>query len=364
MAKTKKTPGEAFSEQIALPSPSPDPPENPASPEGQPQPAPPPAEPPPAGGEPPPAAPAEPAPAPGFLDILREAGFQDVTDETTGRDRLLEAYSLNQQRLQQMERRMAELEPLANYGTQYLDSLQKQAQPASPQAAQPASQSSSWWNPPAVDPMLLRRYYTVDPNTGQAAWRPDTPAAFRAAAEAYEQYTLDWQNKLSYDPPAALREPIRQEVASYLQEVFGVAPQELPKRLDITGDRRFTDEIIKSHAQELFVVDPRTNRTDYTRFSPWGELVNHYLEELSDIADARARWTFATRLASADTAAGQPQPANGQAKQERQRQILKTRGQVTPPQRSGSIPETAGQRAQNPELSPGQRVAAALFGSA
>lgn len=302
-------------------------------------------------------------PQPDFLESLRSVGFENVTSAEEAQQRLLEAYRTQQERYQQLESRVKEIEPLANYGREYIQHLRTPPpQPAAPkQEAQPAD----WWSPPKVDPGLVQKYRAFNPETGQQEWSRETPAAVRAQAEEYQTYIEQWTNNLIYNPKEALKSPIRREVEEYLEEVFGVSPKELPERLDISGEQRVYNDLLSQYGDRIFPRNPVTQKPDYERLTPYGEALRAGLEEAQQYGlPTEARVRYAVRLAesTASFVAPQQQTQQVQAKREDNRRDLARRSGATGiPDRGGSEATTT--RKQNVNMSPGQELLAQLNGS-
>lgn len=305
--------------------------------------------------------------APDFLSAMRDAGFADVADEQAARDRLLEAYRQQQQQIADAQRRIAEMEPLAGYGVEHLQRLreggsQSSAGAAPAQSGAQQGQPKKWWDPPSLDMAAVQRYYKFNPTTGEQEWARETPAAVRAAAEAYTEYVEGWQHKLLSNPPAALEEPMRQVALQVVTELFGgIPPQELPERLDLTGERRLFENLVAEHGSRIFVTSPITNQLDHDRMTPFGESLQKYLIEAGQlgITAPDRKLAYAMKLANADHPV--PQAVRTTEQREQHRQDVRRRAAATGvPQRNGS--ENLETRPQNKNLSPGRELVASLSG--
>lgn len=300
---------------------------------------------------PPPESPPTPAPPPaqpGFMDQIRELGFQDVSDEAEARARLLESYRQQQERMSGFESRLKELEPLAKYGTEYLETLRQPRQ-----QPQQQEQPKKYWDPPQFDQTLMTKYQQYDPETGSISWKRDTPAAVRVAAEQHEAYHAAWAQKVIYDPINAFAPMIQEVLDRRLQEVFGTPLHELPYRLDVNGEQRALDEFVDKYESELFIRDPRTNQIDRNHFSPFGEAVDRELRELDGLP-AQKRLDKAYALARSQFPAA---PALPEKRKQIQRETARRAGAGVP-DRSGSEQR----QRQNTNLSPGQEFLQRLEG--
>lgn len=291
-----------------------------------------------------------------FLDQVKSLGFENIASDEDARARLLESYRQQQERLSGIETRIREIEPLAKYGAEYLETLRgappSHHQPQQPQA-QPQAQRG-WWNPPQVDQQIVQKYRRSAPDGG-VAWSPDTPAHVRVDAEKHQQYIEDWTNRLIYKPDEALEAPVAAILERKLTELFGGIPlTELPDRLDVNGERKQFDAFVAEHQDRLFVKNPVTSRLDYNALTPFGETVNRRLEQLHALPVAD-RLALAIELAEKD----HPAVTLPAKRQEVRREVARRAG-------AGAVPQAAsgeGRTRPNPNLSPGQELVARLEGT-
>lgn len=311
---------------------------------------------------------------PDFLEAMRTAGFADISDENSARQRLLDAYREQQQRLADIQRRVTEIEPLAQYGSEYLQTLRRGQSPQSQQVqqAQPESQErKSWWNPPKVDPALVQKYYKLNATSGEYEWSRDTPAPIRAAAEEYQAYNEQWQHNLLHNPPAALEAPIRQVVEEILSQAFGGIPLErLPETLDVTGERRLLEQFEAQYGELVYPRSPITNQLNRDELTPFGKSIQTNLEKAAaiGIASSKDRLDYALAMANLEhPQATQQSKREAQAtatttKREEHRQVIRRRAAATGiTQRNGSDGDDT--RSQNRNLSAGQQLVASLNGA-
>lgn len=295
---------------------------------------------------------------PDFLTTVKELGFADVDDEQAARDRVLEAFRQQKQDLEERERRLKEAETFATYGREYLDKLRQTKEPEKPAA--PAAKSV-WPEYPTIDPQILRKYRTVGPD-GQEQWSPEAPASVRAEYERYLTTAESWSNDLIYRPRQALKEPIRAEIEEYLSEVLGVPLQELPQRLDVTGEQRIINQFLAENQERLFVRDPITNKLNQEKYTPYGQAVSDALEEAQrlGIPTRDAQLKYATAIANAKHPPS-TSAAIAPKREEVRREIARKAGATGLPQRGTPNPES---RPQNRNVSPGQALLDRLNGTA
>jgi len=239
---------------------------------------------------------------PSWLDLVRKQGFENVESEEDARQRLLDAYQQERSRLDELEKRWQQFEPLIAYGQQYIDSLQKQqagGQPAG-QAAQAAAapeQPSVWPQIPEVDLDAVERY-----RDDKGEWKFNTPPELRHQAEQAAAAIQKWQVGMALRPQQTL-EPIIKQVArqvseELLREQFGMEPKELVQRLDLSGEQQFVQQQANELAPVLYERDPRTGQLDLQRLSAVGQAFTTALEDLErgGMSSAASRMYFARQL--------------------------------------------------------------------
>jgi hypothetical protein len=297
----------------------------------------------------------QPQTPPDFLERVRSLGFQDVPDETTARDRLIESYEQKLADLDAREKRLQEIEPFARYGHEYVESLRQRGQPA----PAPADEPKTWWNPPTVDAALVRKYQTTDPATGELRWSADTPAHIRADFEKYEAHINNWSNQLIYHPREALEAPIREHVESMIERIFGVPVAEIAQKLDVNGEQRSYNEMISKYGERIYAKDPITNHFDQSRLTAFGETLQSMLERAAQMGIPRQqdRIEYAIQM----TELKHPAKAPENKKPEIRRQVQLRNGATGLPQRNGSVAEG---RPQNTKIDPGRRLLQRLEGIA
>lgn len=287
----------------------------------------------------------------GWLDSVRQYGFEDVKDEDDAKQRVLQAWQQQQERASEYERRMKELEPLVGLGQQYWEQQQRERQQQQ-QAQQPAPQQeqpqSLWPSFPKLDPQVVQRWREQD-STGEWKWKFGTPMEIQQAAVDFKSQADKWTNDLIYRPKEALEPPIRaitrEEVMTVLKEQFGMEPKELVSKLDISGERAYVDRILTEYQDYLFDKDPRSGRLDYNRASAIGNMFFQAVEESKQmgITSEANQYYNALRLIQpylqqqTQTTA----TATAQVTAEQKRNEHLRRGAArSAPSRDGSVPKT------------------------
>ena len=321
----------------------------------------------PAGDEPPP------EPEFNFLDSMREAGFQDIENETDAQQRMLQAYGELQQQFQQQQQQAAQMQPYAQQFfqlqqdpayQQFLAQQQGAAQPQQPPA------DAKWWDPPPLDQAFIDKYYVVDPTTGERGWKPDTPMEGRNQAEAHQSYLNNWQTELLTQPDKAfarLQGAQQQAVRDTIAGIFGIPSDQLDnlkQRIDLDGSQNFARGIIEQNRELIYARDPVSNEIDYSRLTPEGEYIFAGVRHAAEIGiqDVREQWNHA--ISGYELAVLRNQVGN----QTQQQQIQQTNAQKKQavvdqnrnlPNRGGSLPrpEEPNPRPQNEHVSPGEQFA-------
>jgi hypothetical protein len=310
-----------------------------------------------------------PAPQPSFLDQLSELGFQDIADEDQARTRAIEAIRQQRADLERQQKERSNLETFAEYGRQYIASLQRQPEPAQP----PQAEAKPWWNPPQFEPGWIERYRQVNPETQEVEWKKDTPAEVIAKTQAYVQYRDEWVDGLTNRPQdvlppaiksvlAADREFLRQLVQPIIEETYQSRRQQ-------ETQEQFVARIQQENADWLYEKDPLTNQAT-RKLTRDGELVMQRLDalEAAGVQDPQQQWDLAMELFNAgrlQTQVGQQQQtltAQQTAQQMRQQHLQRAAAATSIPSRGGSVPkrETREPRRQNEHQRPGHDLLAQM----
>lgn len=278
------------------------------------------------------------SPGGGFVSRLTDLGFENIENEADAQERLLQSYSQLQAEAATLEREREQLRQLADYGRQYLDSLQKPAAEPTKAAGHEllGAPPAGWWAPPKFERGWLDKYQETDPETGKTKWRDGTPASVRASAEEYEAYINDWAVRLTTNPAEALRpleEQIYQNVSRLIQEKYdGLRREEREEEFY---------ERVKAENEWIYERDPRTNQIDRERFSPRGRRLVEVMTRLenSGVKDSREQFALAKELLGNEFGEEQPTPqtiaARAAADKKRQEHLRRA---TRTPSRSASVP--------------------------
>lgn len=322
----------------------------------------------------PPPEPAEVSEAPGLVQQLQELGFENIEDDATAQQRLVEAYRQQRAEHERLTQERERYQPLAQYGQEYLalqrDEEFQQLMAArrarstnSASAAPPAAERPApWWNPPKVEQAWLERYREVDPDTQQPRWKASTPADVRASVEQYQHYVEDWADNLVKRPHEVLPPVIEAVVKPLLDRYFEDRYQEIEQR-------HFIDELREKNADWLYQRDPRTNQLTQ-QLSPEGQQLVDYANRLqaAGVTDPRQQWQLATeflgsRLEREGAQVAATRESNTvkveQAKAATQQRVAKATAR---PNRAGSVPRPTQEatREQNRGLRPGEKLLARM----
>lgn len=173
-------------------------------------------------GGPPPAAGGEPSQAPSgnpLAALLGVSGWSGLSDDQIAanvREQLGYVQEFQQQYpvIRQQLQRLQAMENDPRF-IEWQRSLH--AGPQQPQ--QPAQ--------PAIDPVALENYYrTVDPQTGAAGWRPDTPASVKQGAAMREIRDREFAQQFLRDPLAAMQPIMQPEVDARVQQALAQYEQQ------------------------------------------------------------------------------------------------------------------------------------------
>lgn len=262
-----------------------------------------------------------------FVQTLSKLGFENVSDEKEGFQRLADAYSrLKEDTSAQIRQALAELK-----------------QSHQPEPPQTQAEGSSWWKPPAVDEALASRFRTPDGN-----WKEGTPPEIRQSVEALEAYRTRFASQLVADPKTALAPLLKEFFAEQFKEQYSqVSAQE--------QERRFFAEVQSKH-DWIWEKDPVTQRHTQ-RFTPEGAQFNEKVIELEGRGlTTQDAFTIAMELREARKAVAK-QPTAQEVSQVNEQKKLDLLHRAAPGlQRAGSLPKPGTDPPRNRNLSFGQQV--------
>ena len=236
---------------------------------------------------------------PGFVDQLKELGFQDLADDQQARDRVVAAYRQQQEEAASLRQEMDALRQMAALGQQYVHHLEDPAyqnfvsQRQTPKAEPEPTSEHPWWNPPQFNVEVAQRYriQKLDANNQPFVdWRDNTPQEIKDQYVKHQNYVEDFADSLVRRPHEVLPQIIQHEaeriVARMIDERFGEQQHQ-------TELERLTSEI-KQQNSWMYQVDPRTNQPT-EQYSPWGEFALSKIKEAQDggLNDPRMQWEYA-----------------------------------------------------------------------
>lgn len=285
---------------------------------------------------------------PTFVEQVSSLGFADVSSDDEARARLLDAWQKQQEELQRYQRERPNLEQFAEYGRQYVASLQQQPQQRTPEPAAPAEQPKPWWNPPQVELSWFERYREIDPATQEVRWKQNTPPEVLSAAQAYQRHIEDWATGLTQQPDKVLPpviEGILREKQEFVRDLVRPLFEEFYGSLRETEtQQQFISRVTQENADWLYEKDPMTNRPT-TKLSRDGEMVVRFINEAQQdgITNVQRQWERAMRdyrLAMLETSTTEQQKsvtAQQAAQQMRQQHLRRTAAAQSVPSRGGSV---------------------------
>lgn len=293
---------------------------------------------------------------PAFLDTLRQLGWEG-DDEQQAQQMLLDAYQRTTSDYERAQERLAEQEELANYGLQYLKAeRERQEAEQQQQAAQQPQADEHWWKPPEFDFATLEKYRDVtfaEDGTPQIGWKKSTPRDIVANAEAYQEYVDKWATDLVQRPHEVLPKIIEHEFDRMFEE--RIAERERAAQLD-----SFAESVKQTNQDWMYTTDSQGREV----LTDQGRQMTQVLQEVASagVTDPQQQWELAVarydylnRLHSQaeETAAETSKETAAKRRKEHQE-----KGLSATPNRTGTVPrpEDDNAIAQNPNLTPGQRL--------
>lgn len=288
-----------------------------------------------------------------FLDSVRELGYQGE-DESEAAQTLLESYRQILSEQQANQRRVQELEELAQYGTEFLRTQREEASTEPEPAAEPGKEP--WWNPPKFDPRWIEQYRDV--SVGQdgqpvLGWKKNTPREVQQAAEGYQQYLEQWATDLVQRPQEVLPKIIEQEFDRLFE-------QRIQARDEAQQLSTFAEQVRETNRDWMYTTDSQGRE----RLTEEGEVMTRLLSEVaqSGVNNPQLQWRYAVAMydylnrANQAAVAEQTTAVKQTAAQKRRQQLA--RGTQPTQNRTGSVPlpEEEPTRPQNPHLTPGQQL--------
>lgn len=313
-------------------------------------------------------------PQPNFLNQVQQLGFQDLADEGQAQQRLLDYTQQQQLQMQQLQAQIASMQPMVQYGQQYLQ--QQQAPPAQPepQTAEPAETNdtpySKYFNPPPMSDKAIERWTERD-ETGQLKWKPDAPLDIKSQTEQHLMYKEDWKEKFWDNPFGTLEGGVKEMVLDVLRQ----EQQQQNAQWEEQQQQQYIDDasrqIMEQHSNWMYVNDARTGQpmrdvNGQLMLTHEGQGVFKYLDQLKYIPDVNQQFNMALQLYHHELlmeqqGQGQPQVGQPQAPPQdpnaiaaqRKMEHLQSAGAGNIAPRGGSIDnpdQNPPLRSQNPDL--------------
>lgn len=298
--------------------------------------------------EPAPDAPAAPQ-QPEFLRRLEsDLGFQNVTDENEGRDRLLE-YTLRERQQWEQQRQ--------DYERKLRDAEYRQTAQAAQQTTEKPAAERKPWEPPVAYPDTALRYIEKNAETGASGWKENTPAPVRASAEQWIAYCNDFNTMLQERPDlfwTQVKELVRAESKEVVEPYY---EQQTAAQQRETFFRQFEQQ----NAEWLYTQDPVTGQAG-NQFTRVGALLNervgYHLERGLTPQEAVDYAQYDVQRQTGQTPWLPAEPTPQQVRQQKKNELeSRARGganSIAP--RRGSFTEPEDSRPQNGNLSPGRSL--------
>lgn len=295
----------------------------------------------------------EPTAAPEKPEFLRrleaDLGFQNVTDESEARDRLLDFALREKQERARLE---------AEYQQKLRDLEYRTVAQAGQQVPTTPASDRKPWQPPVEYPAAATRYLDGADENGQAKWKPETPAEIRAQTEKYVAWRDEMQEVMLHRPDRFFNEILPQIIKEQAQAI--VEPF-YEQRTEEQQKKAFFDEFAEQNATWLYARDPSTGKPEVGQLSRVGQLFDQHL---AAHLERGCKPEDAVRYARLDVQeqtgqspwAQQSAPSVDDVREESRKRTLRKplngAGSVAP--RTGSFTEPESSRPQNGHLRAGE----------
>jgi len=333
---------------------------------------------------------------PSLLDRIREEYGIEADSEQAALNQLVDHYGQARQYIETSQKSYSQqYEELRRQNNMLIEALQAGRQPQQQAAAQqPVAEQSPWRSvkPLEVNESVLRTFR--DPATG--GWKENTPPQVIQEAERYQGELGQFYDQLATNPQEVLGPGMKQIAREVISEVFGVSPEEIPRRFDprISQQQSAIEQQWNSLQPILFEQVPGTNQLDYNVPSPTGSRFFAAMQEADQMIRSTGRepgeheayqmavWRmrdelFQQQAAPQGNGNGQPvqqqqqqrqPPSPEQVREDRRKQHMRQQ-RATGVSTAGGTKQggNVGQperpvRKQNPLLGVGNEFAASLYG--
>lgn len=284
--------------------------------------------------------------------VESELGFQNVTDETEARDRLLD-YAV---------REKAERQRLEEDYQRKIRDLEYRSVAAASQPQTTPEPERKPWQPPVEYPAAASRYLTRKED-GTPDWKSDTPADVRAQTEKWVAWRDDIREMMLERPDEFLGKVLPQLIAEHAKGIVEPFYEERTAEQErVAYFRQFEQQ----NAAWLFAKDPQTGRAS-NQLSQVGSLLNQrlgvHLERGCSYDEAISYAQYDVQRETGQSpwaaqAAPTPDQVRAQNKQNTLRKPLNGAGSVAP--RTGSFTEPESSRPQNGHLRAGELLRQAM----
>jgi len=295
------------------------------------------------------------APESDFLNRAKQLGYE-AEDEHAAAMQMLESYQRLVEERETQQRRLSEMQELAEYGTQFLRQQREREQQEQKQAAPPPA-VEPWWSPPKFETKWIEQYRDVklgEDGQPQIGWKESTPREVREAAESYQQYLEQWATDLVQRPHEVLPKVIEQEFDRLFEE-------RIQQRDETVRVKTLAEQIKETNRDWMYTTDGQGREA----LTEQGQLMTSLLNQVaqSGVSEPALQWQYAVAMydylnRSQSAPAAEPKPAPKEtAEQKRRRQL--DRGVVqSVHNRTGTVPrpDEDPTRSQNPHLSPGRQL--------
>lgn len=278
-----------------------------------------------------------------------DLGFQNVTDETEARDRLLEFALREKQERQRLEedyqRRLREME-------------YRQVAQAGQQVPETPAAERKPWQPPVEYPAAAARYLDGADENGNAKWKPETPVEVRAQTDKFIAWRDDMRDAILNRPDVFFGEILPAFINEHAQKVIEPFYEE---RTAEQQKAAFFEEFKRQHAEWLFQKDPTTGRPG-TALSRVGQAldqrVSFHLERGLSPQEAVEYAQFDVQRQTGMTPWVKTEPTPQEVRQQKKSELeSRARGGANSiASRRGSFTEPEDARPQNGHVSPGRSL--------